>query len=53
MAEDKENCDCCCTCTKLNKIIEQNEFLLNQLHMGQGQNDNSFTAIMGHFDIKY
>tara|TARA_Y100001951_G_C11205859_1_gene219934 strand:- start:449 stop:646 length:198 start_codon:yes stop_codon:yes gene_type:complete len=54
MAEEETNeCECCCTSKKLDKIIKQNEFLLQNLLDGQGQNDNSFTAIMKHFDIKY
>ena len=53
MAEEKEDCDCCCTCKKLDEIIAQNKFLLQNLLDGQCQNDNSFTAIMKHFDIKY
>tara|TARA_R110002020_G_scaffold215609_2_gene422828 strand:- start:67 stop:252 length:186 start_codon:yes stop_codon:yes gene_type:complete len=52
MEEDKD-CSCCCTAKKLDVVIEQNKVLLQNLLDGQGQNDNSFTAIMKHFDIKY
>ena len=48
MAEEEEKtcCDCCCTKTILAKIDKENFINMNY----QGENDNSFTTLIGKVD---
>ena len=45
-SEEKTCCDCCCTKTILAKIDKENFINMNY----QGENDNSFTTLIGKVD---